>query len=225
MARTQKNYRAAKVCALSNSQFRSCCLTVSSYLKEQLPTVGIETANESQTAISIKLLTHVQDQDYVFGDYLLSYHKDSSTIDVCLRIGNKEVGALVNAIADLIEINCKSTDTLRIACSEQGIALPECNNDANESEKKPKCVSPKKETTAKSVKPENSMKEMPLSTRVHQSETTENNNTRLDKIIFTGLTTGIVTAIFAALIGANIEIFIVVFCFASIIGGWIGAKV
>ena len=69
------------------------------------------------------------------------------------------------------------------------------------------------------------MKEMPLSTRVHQSETTENNNTLLDKIIFTGLTTGIVTAIFAALIGANIEIFIVVFCFASIIGGWIGAKV
>lgn len=223
MARTQKNYRAAKVCALSNSQFRSCCLAVSSYLKEQLPTVGIETANESQTAISIKLLTHVQDQDYVFGDYLLSYHKDSSTIDVCLRLGNKEIGALVNAIADLIEINCKSIDTLRIACSEQGIALPECDNDANESEKRPKCVSPKKRTTAKSVKPKNPIKEMSPSTRVHQSETTENNK-QLDKIILIGLTTGIVAAIFAAIIGADVGILIVVFCFASIIGGWIEAK-
>lgn len=224
MARTQKNYRAAKVCALSNSQFRSCCLAVSSYLKEQLPTVGIETANESQTSISIKLLTHVQDQDYVFGDYLLSYHKDSCTIDVCLRLGNKEVGALVNAIADLIEINCKSIDTLRIACSEQGIALPECNNDANESEKEPKCVSPKKRTTAKSVKPKNPIKEMSPSTRVHQSETTENNK-QLDKIILIGLTTGIVAAIFAAIIGADIGILIVVFCFASIIGGWIETKI
>lgn len=199
-------------------------MAVSSYLQEQLPTVGIETANESPTTISIKLLTH--DQDYVFGDYLLSYHKDSSTIDVSLRIGDKEVGTLVNAIADLIEINCKSIDTLKIACSEQGIALPECNNDADESETQPKCVSPKKRTTAKSVKPENSKREMSPSTRVHQSETTENNdNEKLIRIILTGLTTGIVAAIFAATKGADIGILIVVFCFASIIGGWIEAKV
>lgn len=42
------------------------------------------------------------------------------------------------------------------------------------------------------------------------------------KIILSGIATGLTAAIIVAAKGGNIGIVIVVFCFTSIVGGWLG---
>lgn len=128
MARTIKHRKSVKVCPLSSQQFQCSCLVISSYLKSQLLPINIETDTESDTSVSIKLLT--EDQDFVFGDYLISYYAETSSVEVLLRMGDNEVSGLVDAIADRIKICCTSLYTLEMDCSEYGIMLPEDNVDA-----------------------------------------------------------------------------------------------
>lgn len=128
MARTIRHRKSVKVCPLSSQQFQCSCLVISSYLKSQLSPINIETDTESDTSVSIKLLT--ENQDFVFGDYLISYYPETSSVEVLLRMGDNEVSGLVDAIADRIKICCTSLHTLKMDCSEYGIMLPEDNVDA-----------------------------------------------------------------------------------------------
>ena len=234
MARTIKHRKSVKVCPLSSQQFQCSCLVISSYLKSQLSPINIETDTESDTSVSIKLLT--ENQDFVFGDYLISYYAETSSVEVLLRMGDNEVSGLVNAIADRIRICCTSLYTLEMDCSEYGIMLPEDNVDAvvekPEHNPEPSTNKAKTKTTRsravnkttkpKSAKSKNSVKTS-SSTRAHQSTITENNeNKQLMKIILSGIATGLTAAIIVAAKGVNIGIVIVVFCFTSIVGGWIG---
>lgn len=231
MAKTIRHRKSVKVCPLSIQQFQCSCLVISSYLKSQLSPINIETDAESDTSVSIKLLT--ENQDFVFGDYLISYYAETSSVEVLLRMGDNEVSGLVDAIADRIRICCKSLYTLEMDCSEYGIMLPEDNVDAvvekPEHNPEPSTNRTKTKTTRsravnkttkpKSAKSKNSVKTS-SSTRAHQSTITENK--QLMKIILSGIATGLTAAIIAAAKGVNIGIVIVVFCFTSIVGGWIG---
>lgn len=234
MARTIKHRKSVKVCPLSSQQFQCSCLVISSYLKSQLSPINIETDTESDTSVSIKLLT--ENQDFVFGDYLISYYAETSSVEVLLRMGDNEVSGLVNAIADRIRICCTSLYTLEMDCSEYGIMLPEDNVDAfaekPEHNPEPSTNKAKTKTTRsravskttkpKSAKSKNSAKTS-SSTRAHQSAITENTeNKQLMKIILPGIATGLTAAIVVAAKGVNIGIVIVVFCFSSIVGGWLG---